>query len=65
MGYHEYGKILVPIVGETLHCQMELENIVDKYPVAASRKAKFLGIQWMTKLESLRKLYFFPESWYN
>lgn len=29
-GHHEYRKTCVPIVGETLECQMEPGNIEDK-----------------------------------
>ena len=29
MGYYEYCKTWFPIVGETLLCQMELEDVVD------------------------------------
>lgn len=33
MGYHQYRKACVPFVLETLQCQIELENILDKYAV--------------------------------
>ena len=33
MGYHEYRKTWVSIFGETLQCQMEPDNVVDKYAV--------------------------------
>ena len=40
MGYHEYCNTWVPIVGETWQCQMEPNNIVDKYVVAVIEKDK-------------------------
>ena len=43
IGYHEYRKTWVPIVGETLQCQMEPDNVVDKYAVAVINKSKVVG----------------------
>ena len=40
MGYHEYRKTGVPIVEQTLQCQIELKNTVDKYAVAVIKKGK-------------------------
>ena len=40
---YEYRKIYAPIVRETLQCQMEPENIADKYAVAVIKKSKAVG----------------------
>ena len=53
MGYHEHRKIWVPIVGDTLQCDMDHSimlsqyHIVDKYAVAVIKKGKVV-----TKVET-------------
>ena len=59
MGYHEYRKTWVPIVGETLQCQMEPDNVVDKYAVAVINKSKVVGHLMNGKSGKFAKTVFF------
>ena len=58
MGYHEYRKTF-PIVGETLQCQMEPDNVVDKYAVAVINKSKVVGHLMNGKSGKFAKTVFF------
>lgn len=60
MGYHEYCKTWVPIVGETLQCQMKPGNIEDKYAVPVIKKVKDAGHLMNSKRGKFVETVFFP-----
>ena len=60
MGHHEYCKTWVPIVEETLQCQMKPGNIEDKYAVPVIKKVKDAGHLMNSKRGKFVETVFFP-----